>query len=407
MAHVLPATQADGLTDLTLLRELTGEAHRWLRQQAWPRWLEHGIDRNAGGFHEHLSLDQCACAADYRRLRVVTRQIIAFSAAAAAAVLGAAEAVRMGCQFLRSRAKLPEGGYAWRFNLLGLPVNFTRDLYDHAFVLLAWSNAAPWLPPGEALAEALEVDHFLQTQLRHPAGGYAESLPGSEPRRQNPHMHLLEAYLHAAEHLGDPRFCDRAEELVELFLGRLFQPREGALPEFFDDDLAPLRAGGRFMAEPGHHAEWIWLLTWYRGLAARFDLTVPDLLDDVINALTKFLRQEACYTPNGALVDEVWSNGSLRQGTARLWPQTERLKSAVLSPDAKPLELITALAVVKTFIAGAPSGLWHERWTPDHGFLAVPAAASSLYHLTGGILLADRAMAPNVGSTAWILKVSF
>ena len=44
-------------------------------------------------------------------------------------------------------------------------------------------------------------------------------------------------------------------ELVRLFLGRLFQWPEGALPEYFTEDLAPMREQGRFVVEPGHHAE--------------------------------------------------------------------------------------------------------------------------------------------------------
>jgi hypothetical protein len=35
------------------------------------------------------------------------------------------------------------------------------------------------------------------------------------------------------------------------------------LPEYFDAALAPQREAGRFLVEPGHHYEWVWLLDWY------------------------------------------------------------------------------------------------------------------------------------------------
>jgi len=402
--------------DFAGIRPRSEAAQRWLREQAWPVWLEHGIDREHGGFHEHLSLDGHACSAGFRRLRVVTRQITVFAAAALEEVPGAREAVRLGCDFLLNRAKQPDGGYAWRFDIAGEPIDQTRDLYDHAFVLLAWSAAAPFFAPvisvdttlmvpdwatspaflprvsAFAFEQALELDHYLQTHFRDPNGGYLESLEGSLPRRQNPHMHLLEAYLQAAEIWHSELFFSRAEELAELFLDRLFQTREGALPEFFDDSLAPLRDAGRFMVEPGHHAEWIWLLSWFQELAPGFGVQVPDQLEPTVAALARFLNQPACRTRHGALVDEMWSDGTVRAGSARLWPQTERLKSELLVPNPDLDRIREAYQVLDQFIAGAPRGLWHERWTAEQGFSPQPAPASSLYHLTAGILVAQRAL---------------
>ena len=377
--------------DFAAIRPLTQAAHRWLREQAWPVWLEYGIDRAHGGFHEHLSLDGHECNAAFRRLRVVTRQITVFAAAAQEDVPGAADAVRLGCDFLTNHAKQDDGGYAWRFDLAGNPTDVTRDLYDHAFVLLAWAGAAASLPKGLGLYWAHELDHYLQTRFRDPAGGYLESLPGSLPRRQNPHMHLLEAYLTAAETWKSLKFFSRAEELVALFLDRLFQPEEGALPEFFDDDLIPLRDAGRFMVEPGHHAEWIWLLRWYREIALYFGAPVPSALFSTIAALAQFIDQDAAHTKNGALVDEMWSDGTVRAGSARLWPQTERLKAELLVPTPNLERIQGAFQVLTQFITGAPRGLWHERWTAEQGFLSIPAPASSLYHLTAGILVANLA----------------
>jgi mannose-6-phosphate isomerase len=65
---------------------------------------------------------------------------------------------------------------------------------------------------------------------------------------------------------------------------------------------------------------------------------------------------------------------------ARLWPQTERLKADALEDRAAP----EARAALAAYLR--PDGLWHERRLPDGGFSQEPAPASSLYHLTCGIL---------------------
>ena len=349
----------------------------WLLDAALPLWLAHGIDHARGGFFEALDLRTHRCAAPFRRLRVVARQIVVFSQAHALGVRDAAQAVGLGLHFLETHAALEDGGYAWRFDLAHKPIDHTRDLYDHAFVLLAFANAAP-LAGVEALRpRARELLAWLDERFTHPAGGYLESLPPALPRRQNPHMHLLEALLAAAHAFGDAIFHARAQSLVDLFADRLFDPASGALPEFFDDALDPIRDDGRFLVEPGHHCEWVWLLH----QAATLGLAVPR---DVPARLMTFVDRHAVNPVTGALFDELGSDGTLRAGGSRLWPQTERLRAEFLRPDpsaARQLQAVRALAAHLR-----PDGLWHERRSADGAFADMPAPASSLYHLTGAIL---------------------
>jgi mannose-6-phosphate isomerase len=378
-------------SDLPALRAASDLALRWLRDACWPLWLDNGIDRGRGGFHEHLTLDGFTCGADFRRLRVVTRQIYVFSEAASAGYSPAEEAVELGVDFLRRRARRDDGGYAWRFRLDGEVANDTRDLYDHAFVLLALSSAARVLPAAALREEALTLDTYLQTHFPHSAGGYLESLPPALPRRQNPHMHLLEAYLAAADSFGEDRFLDRADRLVSLFLERLFQTAEGALPEFFDDQLTAQRQEGCFIVEPGHHAEWIWLLDWHASLTRKAGRPLIQAAT-ASRQLGYFMDAYGVSPVTGALIDEVWSDGSPRATTSRLWPQTERLKAEILREDADTDRILKAYSVLRSYFIDRPSGLWHEHMTPDGSFVAGPAPASSLYHLTAAILTAHRAI---------------
>ncbi|WP_419759928.1 AGE family epimerase/isomerase [Acidisoma sp.] len=377
----------------------SSRAVAWLREVAWPFWLARGIDRDlsgrAVGFHEHLTLDRHDCAAEFRRLRVVTRQTYVFSEAASAGLPGAAEAVMLGLDYLRRHAFDPGGGYRWRFDLSGCVVDARRDLYDHAFVLLALASAMRVLPSPDLAAEARALDAYLHDVFPHQAGGYGESLPPSLPRRQNPHMHLLEACLAASEVFGDDPFLDRADGLVDLFLTRMFQPAEGALPEYFDEALVPHREAGRFVVEPGHHCEWVWLLDWHARRRAEAGRPRVPNADAASLQLARFVDRHGVHPQTGALSDEVWSDGTPRALGQRLWPQTERLKSELLRPDANSDRVLHAFAVLDSYILPAPPGLWLERRTAAGDFTRDAAPASSLYHLTQSITFTNQLLTAN------------
>src|SRR5262249_16389320 len=161
----------------------------------------------------------------------------------------------LGLNFLHVPARLPDGGFAWRFDLDNQPIDKTLDLYDHAFVLLAFSAAAEVAGAESLRADAVAlVDHIVR-RFAHPQGGYRDSLPPrrcpaaeARPERgrgageggvvagegregvrlQNPHMHLFEALLAACEAFGGEPFFNYASGLATLFVTRLFQAKEGA-----------------------------------------------------------------------------------------------------------------------------------------------------------------------------------
>jgi mannose/cellobiose epimerase-like protein (N-acyl-D-glucosamine 2-epimerase family) len=384
----------------TAVRAASDSALAWLRDTTWPFWLARGIDRTEGreavGFHEYLSLDDHRCTAEFRRLRVVTRQIYVFSEALGTGLMEAEEAVALGLGYLRRHAFDPDGGYHWRFDLRGGVIDLRRDLYDHAFVLLALSTAMRVRPDPVLRAEALALDTYLHDVFPHPEGGYGESLPPSLPRRQNPHMHLLEACLAAAEVFGNTPFLDRADDLVDLFFTRMLQPADGALPEYFDDALVPHRENGRFLVEPGHHSEWVWLLDRYARRRTAAGRPALPALQDAIAMLNRFTDRYGIHSETGALIDVLWSDGTIASAAQRLWPQTERLKAEILRPDADEGRILKAYAVLESYITPAPAGLWMEQRLANGRFSPSPAPASSLYHLTSAFTESARIFGSNL-----------
>ena len=89
------------------------------------------------------------------------------------------------------------------------------------------------------------------------------------PRRQNPHMHLLEALLALHAATGEKNWLRRAGALVDLFKRRFSDPQTGALIEFFAEDWSPRPGDEGRLREPGHQFEWVWLLYEYIALTQR------------------------------------------------------------------------------------------------------------------------------------------
>lgn len=347
----------------------------WLVTKAWPMWLEHGVDWQRGGFREDIDPANLTSRATFRRLRVVTRQIYVFSQAARMVLPRAEDAVELGLGFLRHTMRQEDGGYIMRCDLDGAVIDPTRDLYDHAFVLLALSHS------GRRQAAA-EVMAYINSALVHPQCGWRESLPDALQRRQNPHMHLLEAVLSAAEIFGDEVYFQTAAGIVDLFMDRLFQADVAALPEYFDGALAPLREGGCFVWEPGHHHEWVWLLDEHRRIFAAAGRTPRDTSgpSKALMASAERLGVSAA----GLIAGEMWSDGRVKQAATRVWPHTERLKALVRS-GASASAIEAGLDALWRFCDDVPEGLWRERWAD--GYVAGESTpASSLYHITCAVL---------------------
>ncbi|MCZ7660881.1 MAG: AGE family epimerase/isomerase [Xanthobacteraceae bacterium] len=213
----------------------------------------------------------------------------------------------------------------------------TRHLYDQAFALfgLAWFHRLTG--SAEALALADRTLAFLDARMRDPqAGGYLNAwIEGQAgmplPRRQNPHMHLVEALLILAETSGRADHLDRARALVELFFARFRTGPHGFVTEYFTADWRPAPGADGARHEPGHHFEWIWILLRYARLAG--DRTLPGRLADLLEAS---LARGIDRAPGmlAATFDEIDPQGAPLVTSKRLWPQTETVKALLAAHEA-------------------------------------------------------------------------
>jgi len=356
----------------------------WMFDRTLPYWRRHGVDRQHGGFHERLDAARQPYDHDAKRILVQARQIYTFCRAAG--LTGdrtLLDAARTGFAFLCDHCRHPGGGWRFAVSRDGGPVDERRDLYTHAFLLLAL--AAYHDAEGDSAAHALagETIAYLDAALGDPAGGYREGLDATGaaldgPRRQNPHMHLLEAFLEWFAVTGQPRWLERARSILDLFQHRFFV--DGSLREYFDDRLDPAPGAAGHCVEPGHHFEWVWLLDRYKRLSGDAALSGKG------EALYQFALAHGIGPGHGGVIDSVDSRGQVLQAGRRLWPQAEAIKAHLVRWEATgdaaaKLHLHRQIdALFNDHLDGAPVGAWREHLDEAGNPSRDDLPASSLYH---------------------------
>lgn len=379
-ADAAPESLADGAAAFT----------DWLRLRALPVWNTHGQAED-GGFEELLGLDGRRLES-HRRARVQARQIHVFAEAAGLGWTGpAAAAAGHGLQYLEARFLRPDGQVRTLLTATGDAADETAMLYDQAFVLLALASAQR---TGGTDHEGQAIALREQLLAANPAaGGLKEA--GDHPWQSNPHMHLLEACLAWEATGADPGWAALADRIVALAVDCFMDPAQGCLLEFFAADWSPAEGADGRRVEPGHQFEWAWLLARHARLRSS-QATLEA-------ALRLYAWGQRGVDPARQLaVDAIETDGVIRSRRARLWPQTEWLKAALLlaeteagaGRDQKLADAAAALRAVRLYLT--EDGLWRDKRLEDGNFLDEPAPASSLYHLLGAWMqLASTAAALN------------
>jgi mannose/cellobiose epimerase-like protein (N-acyl-D-glucosamine 2-epimerase family) len=349
----------------------------WLLDAAYPLWSTRGVDP-AGGFFERLGQDGKPFA-EKRRSRVTPRQAYCFAMGPSLGWRGdAAGLVQHGLDFWHSKFRRPDGLFRTLINADGTVADDRAVTYDQAFGLLAYNLGATlgdWRPERER--QALELLQVVLKHTKRASGGFENGVPTSLPLESNPHMHLFEAALAGCEVSSNGGLWQPlADEIAEFALSHFFD-QNGVLHEFFDTEwkFAPGIPGR--IVEPGHQFEWAWLLLRWAG----------DRHPKARAAALKLIEvTEANGVKNGLALQQVLDDFSPHDPSARLWPQTERLKAAALAArltgEAKYFAMAASSAdALKRYLATPIPGLWYDRIDAAGNVVDEPAPASTFYHL--------------------------
>jgi mannose-6-phosphate isomerase len=360
-----------------------------LIDHALPLWSREGWDPTTGGFVDRLDPEGRADRDAPRRVFVQARQIYCFAKAAQMGWYPEGRAIALkGMEYLLARAKAPDGrpGFVHRLDGGGAVLDPRRDTYDHAFVLLALASVYALDRDAQVRAEIDALLSFLDTGLRSPHGGFLEGWPASLPRRQNPQMHLLEAMIAAFDATHEPAFQNRAGDLFALFVANLYDKQKRVLGEYFEDDWSRIEP---VSVEPGHQAEWVWLLKGFERI------TGCPTARPRAELLETALRYRDAAT--GCLVDEGDAAGHIVRSSRRLWPQTEMAKAWIAQAEAGEAgaadEARAALARLERHYLRHPvAGGWYDQFDGDGASLVATIPASSLYHVLCAVAEAEQVL---------------
>lgn len=348
---------------------LTQSAERlkgWCARRALPYWEKHA-QRPDHSWVEHLHLDGTPDVAAERRWRVLARQVYVYAKATS---LGWYDGVDTA---VLTYDKMKSVGFVHRVSPNGDITNPMRDLYDHAFYILAASSLYGLTKEKAYLRDAEGLLAWIETALVHPSGGWKESdlAKETDARRQNPHMHLFEASLFLYGITNDPKHLRIANRVYDLFESHFYD--YGTISEFFKADWTLAAGATGQTAEPGHAVEWIWLLGQYRK-ATRIDVT----------AYQSALYRQAQTDRSWFLNDEEDKAGSVRRETKRLWVQTEVIKAHLAMAElgasgARDMAAATIDALFPTYLT--QEGLWNDQINVCGANIAATIPVSTFYHI--------------------------
>jgi mannose/cellobiose epimerase-like protein (N-acyl-D-glucosamine 2-epimerase family) len=352
----------------------------YLLETLLPFWAQQAWDEKDGGYLSELTLTGAPVPEPMRACLVQSRCLYSFSHAA---VLGgeawAMTAARRAFDVLRSRMRHESGLWVAAAALQpDGPRDERLDFYDQAFVLFAlgwWHRAS-----GDATAIALagETWDALEASLADPqAGGWRDDMQGRLPRRQNPHMHLLEAMHALFEATGNPAWLTRADRIVTLFLECFYDSGSDTVREFLTADLRPAAGEAGLLREPGHSMEWVWLLLHHHRLSGDGRVLPP----------AEALYTNACrfgVDAGGHVVETMTADGQMRDRSHLLWPQMEAVKAALARQEMLAIPAGDAkrfLAVVWRDHLSEASPLWVNRLTAEGQPLTDRVPTRLLYHI--------------------------
>ena len=365
--------------------------HARLQLRWCPKWYGAFQDRDIGGFYERLGKGFRPLASGQRRLLTQCRQLSIYSDVSQNKNKELYRNLEVQFEYILAHYHDPKTGL-WRYSLddAGKILDRTCDLYTLTFVIFSFSHYYRATSDGRAKAAAYQVLNLIDTKFRiEGQAGFTEALDGDgaplhQMRRQNPHMHLLEACLFAFETWEDPAYEAMADEIIGLFQNYFFDSRRVALVEFYTDDLKPHPDKGHLL-EPGHYFEWVWLLKKHAFMKGD-----PLMHDSVALKLLDWANRYGWDDTYGGIYDVVSPEGRVISETKRLWPFCEALKANALmlnvAPDRQAIkDRVSGMVRVFEDQYMQERGFWVEWLNRDLSPAADYMPGTTPYHVYFGI----------------------
>lgn len=274
--------------------------------------------------HEALDASGTAPLPDVRyRAMACARQLFVFSQAGEREAAHAHTLYESLCHVFADRA---HGGWFYSVDAQGAPLDTTKDLYTHAFVVFACAAYGQRLGVPEALDTARATSALIVERFKARDGLLNAALDASfasvtSGPLQNPLMHLTEAWLVAREATGDAAFDAAITALAEAVARNFLHAPTGCIAEL------PIGASDNRL-EPGHQFEWFWLVQ--QAGAQRLGASG---LQEALTRAFAFAVKHGVDPVTGAVAASLDEQGRVIDATQRIWAQTEYLRALATHGD--------------------------------------------------------------------------
>ncbi|MBI1777487.1 MAG: AGE family epimerase/isomerase [Proteobacteria bacterium] len=339
----------------------------------------------------------------YRRSMVAGRQLFSYSRGykIAGEPIYAERASRIYSDLLRRFWDDRYGGWFFSVGHDGSPYDARKDLYAQAFVMFGLAHYGAIFKDADAFSWASKTHELITTRLALPSGWFASGASRTwqfedASLAQDPHMHLLEAYLSLYRASGQHDFLVASNNIMSIY-DRFLNPSGKDFVLSYLDQAGNAKPDVGHIVEPGHLFEWYWLVSEYA------ETVGTDAYSDRAERTLKWATSFGVDGANGGIYDQVDTSGKIVSTRKRIWPVTECIKASVTrrrkGGDTRvPTELETWVEFLrKSYFHGC--GLWHEYLNvtldPDSDYLP----ASTVYHIAMAALEVDR-LESGVGAIA-------
>ncbi|HCN65221.1 MAG TPA: N-acylglucosamine 2-epimerase [Pseudomonas sp.] len=345
------------------------QAH--FRQVIVPLWQGPGWNAELALPYEALSPAHQPLPPQRYRAMACARQLYVFASLIDDPAFPAAEA-RAAALFRSLQSHFHDaehGGWFYSIDPHGAPLDQRKDLYTHAFIIFACAHY--WAKVREPLVESV-LNAALQVVLEQFSTGnglYEASLNqdwaslGSGPL-QNPLMHLAEAFLATLSVREDPTVLSALLALTDGMQQHFIEPVHNVMLE------KPRGAVDNWF-EPGHQFEWLFLL-------ASSPLLRGTALHGSLDRAFGFAEQVGVDPQTGAVCGMLAPDGTLRDGTQRIWAQAEYLRALTLRPEGAERVQRQLLALQQRFLY---TGGWYECRDDQGNVSREDMPSTTPYHL--------------------------
>ena len=341
------------------------------RQVIVPLWQGPGWNAELALPYEALSPEHRPLPPQRYRAMACARQLYVFSSLIGdPAFPAAAERAADLFRSLQSRFHDAEhGGWFYSIDPQGAPLDTRKDLYTHAFIIFACAHY--WARVREPIVEsalnaALQVvnERFSDGQGLYEASLDQDWSSLNSGPLQNPLMHLAEAFLATLSVRDDAAVQGALLALADGMQLRFIEPVHNVMLE------KPRGAVDNWF-EPGHQFEWLYLLE-------SSPLLRHSALHASLDRAFDFAEQVGVNPQSGAVCGMLAPDGTLRDGTQRIWAQAEYLRALTLRPDNVPRLQRQLLALQQQFLH---AGGWYECRDGEGNVSREDMPSTTPYHL--------------------------